>query len=74
MATSVFNIVIVSALSIYFHILNKQADRGEKELETDEVSAVYRNVVCVCDANSLFLRTITSPVSATPSSVSNDKI
>ncbi|KAK5661727.1 hypothetical protein OQA88_9827 [Cercophora sp. LCS_1] len=35
-ATSLFNLIIVTVLSISFYIENKKADRGEKELEADE--------------------------------------
>jgi len=36
--TSLLNLLIVAALSITFYFENKKADRGEKELESDEVS------------------------------------
>ncbi|KAK4032899.1 general substrate transporter [Parachaetomium inaequale] len=34
-ATTLLNLIIVGALTLYFRRLNKQADRGEKELECD---------------------------------------
>ncbi|AEO68025.1 0950c51d-1b26-4ba1-92ae-c84f0f5d4fd6 [Thermothielavioides terrestris] len=34
-ATTLLNMVIVGCLSLYFYRLNKQADRGERELECD---------------------------------------
>ncbi|KAL2023726.1 hypothetical protein VTK56DRAFT_1440 [Thermocarpiscus australiensis] len=34
-ATTLLNLILVTALSIYFYFLNRQADRGEKELECD---------------------------------------
>lgn len=37
-ATSLANLVIVATLSWAFYIENGKADRGEKELEADEVS------------------------------------
>jgi len=37
-ATSLLNLVIVAALSIAFYIENGKADRGEEELEAEEVS------------------------------------
>lgn len=37
-ATTLLNIILVCVMSLYFWRLNKQADRGEKELECDAVS------------------------------------
>lgn len=37
-ATSLLNLIIVAILSATFYMENKKADRGEKELEADEVS------------------------------------
>lgn len=37
-ATTLLNIILVGCLTLYFHRLNKQADRGERELECDAVS------------------------------------
>lgn len=35
-ACSIFNIILVSILTVYFRIENRRADRGEKELETSD--------------------------------------
>lgn len=50
-ATSLLTLVLVAALSVSFYFLNRQADRGEKELECDAVSSgawIKVGVVCVC--------------------------
>jgi hypothetical protein len=40
LATAVANLVIVGVLTAHAYVENKKADRGEKELETDEVSDI----------------------------------
>jgi hypothetical protein len=39
-AVSLMNIIIVGILSISYYIDNKKSERGEKELEADDVSIV----------------------------------
>jgi hypothetical protein len=49
LVTAVANLVIVVILTVHAYIENKKADRGEKELETDDVSDILPEEVIVTD-------------------------
>lgn len=49
LATAVANLVIVVILTVHAYLENKKADRGEKELEADDVSGIFWGEVDMTD-------------------------